>query len=96
MAKQDKNQKEESKEMAAPVAPAKAAGKPPLSELKAFNGAAVMPNPGKLISRLDHAATISYNGEALVIPPRAQGIHAIQIADIQKLGALPAGIQLIK
>lgn len=92
MAKNEKNQKEESAEM---VAPAKA-GKTPLSELKAFNGAAVMPNPGKLISRLDHAATIAYDGEAMMVPPRAQGIHAVQIADIAKLGALPAGVQLIK
>lgn len=88
-----KNDKVQEKEVA--VA-AKSAAKPGMADLKAFNGAAPMPNPGKLISRLDHAATIAYDGEALVIPPRAQGINAIQIADVAKLGALPSGIQLIK
>lgn len=70
--------------------------KVPMSELKAFNGAPVLTNPGKLISRLDHAVTISYNGEGLVIPPRAQGKNAVLVADVAKLGAYPNGIQLIK
>lgn len=67
-----------------------------IKQLEAFAGAPEMPNPGRLVSRLDHAVTISYNGEGLVIPPRAQGKKAVIVADIAKLGAYPSGVQLLK
>lgn len=68
----------------------------PMSEHPAFKGAPAMPNPGKLVSRLDHAVTISYEGRGMMIPPRAQGKNAVVIADINKLGALPSGVQCLK
>lgn len=73
-----------------------AKGKTPMMELPAFKNNPALPNPGKLISRLDHAVTIAYNGEGLVIPPRAQGKNAILVADKAKLGALPSGVECIK
>lgn len=74
----------------------KATSKEEITQLEAFAGAPDMPNPGKLVSRLDHAVTIAYNGEGLVVPPRAQGKHAVVIADVNKLGAIPSGLQLLK
>jgi hypothetical protein len=68
-------------------------------ELKAAKKYAKMPKndlpgfTGELWSRLDHAVTISYNGEAMVLPPRAK---KQRIPNIKKLGALPSGITLIK
>jgi hypothetical protein len=50
------------------------------------------PNPGTVMSRLDHDITISYEGMAMVIPPRGK----IPVADTQKLGALPTGVQVVK
>lgn len=91
-----KDKKEEVKMAQKVEAPKESGGKKPLSELPAFKNNPQLPNPGKLISRLNHAATIAYNGEALVVPPRAQGKHAIVIADIAKLGALPSGVELLK
>lgn len=67
-----------------------------IKKLKAFAGASDRPHPAKLVSRLDHAVTVAYDGEALVIPPRAQGKKAVVIADWNKLGTYPAGVQLIK
>lgn len=68
----------------------------PMSEHPAYKGVIKCEAPGKLVSRLDHAVTISYDGQGLVIPPRAQGKFAVKIANTAKLGALPSGIQLLK
>ena len=48
--------------------------------------------PGVLSSRLDHPVTISYEGRAMIIPPRAK----VDVADTELLGALPSGIALQK
>ena len=46
---------------------------------------------GKLISRLNHPVYISYNGYAMVIPPRGKmlGINK------ELLGALPKGVTYV-
>jgi hypothetical protein len=90
MAKQEMKKEDEVK------AAQKVGGKIPLDQHPAFKGAPDLSKAGKLVSRLDHPVTIAYNGEALIIPPRAQGIHAIVILNTALLGALPAGVQLLK
>lgn len=51
---------------------------------------------GKIVSRQNHSVIIPYDGKGMVIPPRAAGSKAIPIPDVEKLGALPRGIILIK
>lgn len=63
-----------------------------ISDLPAFKNDADMSNPGMLASRLDHSVMISYDGQAMMIPPRAR----VKIGNCEKLGALPVGIQLIR
>lgn len=46
---------------------------------------------GKVISRLNHSATISYDGKAMNIPPRGTAKRI----ELNKLGALPKGTQFI-
>lgn len=51
-----------------------------------------MTNPADLISRQDHPVTLSYNGLALIVPPRG----SLTIADIAKLGgSSPKGIYVV-
>jgi hypothetical protein len=50
-----------------------------------------MLRPGLVINNQIHNLTLSYNGIAMVVPPRGR----VKIADIQKLGGLPKGAQLI-
>lgn len=47
--------------------------------------------PGRLINRQNHPVTLSYNGEALVIPPKG----LVVIANSDKLGGLAAGVVLV-
>lgn len=44
--------------------------------------------PGRVVSRLDHDALLSYNGESIMIP--ARGLR--EVGDVKKLGALPRGV----
>lgn len=87
----------EEKQVQAPdKAPAKSEGKVKnASELDAFKQME-KPAPGKLVSRLDHTATVAYDGDGLQVPPRAHGKTAVNLANWKLLGALPAGVQLIK
>ena len=50
-----------------------------------------MSEPAIVINRLDHPMTLSYGGDAMVVPPRGR----VKIASVQKLGGLPKGIQLV-
>jgi len=92
------NKKMQSKEEAAAPAPEKKAsawkgGKAEkISDLPAFKNDADQSNPGTLASRLDHSATVAYDGQGMVLPPRSR----LKVGNIEKLGALPAGVQLIK
>lgn len=47
--------------------------------------------PGMIVSRLDHPVSLSYSGEGMMLPPRGKE----KIANINKLGKLPAGVSLI-
>jgi hypothetical protein len=62
------------------------------AELPAFKDESDKSNPGMLMSRLDHSVTISYEGHAMVIPPRGR----INIGNTAKLGAIPTGVHLQK
>ena len=44
--------------------------------------------PATVINKLNHNATLSYNGLAMVVAPQARA----EIADYEKLGALPRGV----
>lgn len=44
--------------------------------------------PAMVISRLNHPATLSYDGLSMIIPPRGRE----KIANMNKLGALPQGV----
>lgn len=48
-------------------------------------------SPAIVINRLPHPMTLSYGGEAMVVPPRGK----VKIANIEKLGGLPKGMQLL-
>lgn len=48
-------------------------------------------HPVLLISSLDHPVTLSYNGQGMILAPRARRT----IANEKKLGALPKGITKI-
>lgn len=48
--------------------------------------------PGHLINRMNHPVTLSYGGEALVIPARGR----VYIMNSQKLGGLAMGIVFVK
>ena len=50
-----------------------------------------MLDPGYLVSRQNHPVTLSYEGEALVIPPRGR----VRIANKAKLGGLTMGVAFI-
>lgn len=54
-----------------------------------------MTKPGSVVSQKDHNITISYNGESIIIPPRA-GVGERRVANIDKLGALPRGVFVIQ
>lgn len=47
--------------------------------------------PGHVINRMNHNMTITYDGEAMVIAPRARE----KVADIEKLGSLPHGVVVV-
>lgn len=47
---------------------------------------------GKVVSRLNHPVELSYNGEALMIPPKGQG----KGLDKEKLGSLPNGVVFVQ
>ena len=48
-------------------------------------------SPAIVINRLMHPMTLSYDGEAMVVPPRGK----VRIANQEKLGGLPQGMQLL-
>lgn len=48
--------------------------------------------PARLINRMIHPMTLSYMGEAMILPPRGKRV----VADWQKLGNLPKGVTMIK
>lgn len=62
-----------------------------LEEVKMTQPTKVISLIGKVISRLNHSVTISYDGKAMQVAPRgtAKGI------ELNKLGALPKGTQFI-
>jgi hypothetical protein len=45
-----------------------------------------------LVSRMDQPMTISYEGKAMVLSPRAGSKHPCVIEDSRLLGALPKGV----
>lgn len=47
--------------------------------------------PGHLINRNNHDVTLSYAGEALVIPPRGKAL----IPNVEKLGGLAPGVVFV-
>ena len=47
--------------------------------------------PAFLINSLDHSMTLSYGGDAMVIPSRGK----VKIANMQKMGGLPKGMKLV-
>lgn len=47
--------------------------------------------PAWIISRQDHPITLSYGGEAIIIPPRGREL----IANYEMLGALPKGVSVV-
>mgnify|MGYP001556179953 CR=1 FL=1 len=51
---------------------------------------------GKLVSRLQHPATVSYEGMSLIVPPHSHGKNAPKIPDKSKLGSLPKGVHFVK
>jgi len=57
-----------------------------------FKAAMPTEGPGRLISKLNHPVTISYNGEAMQLPPRGKE----KVSNVKKLGALPRGVLLVK
>lgn len=65
-----------------------------IKELDAFKVSEIK-NPARVCSMLDHPTTISYKGEALVIPPKARGKKA-PLVDFKMLGACPRGIVVVK
>jgi hypothetical protein len=50
-----------------------------------------MTNPAILVNKLKHNASLSYNGEGMIVAPQAR----VKIADFNKLGALPRGVVCI-
>lgn len=50
-----------------------------------------MDHSATVVSRQNHPVTLSYNGMAMVIPPRGR----VKIADKRKLGMLPVGVRVI-
>jgi hypothetical protein len=48
-----------------------------------------------LVSRMDQPMLISYNGEGMLVPPRAGAKHPFVIEDSRLLGALPKGLTKI-
>lgn len=61
----------------------------------AFKNDTEMSSPVALISRLPHVATISYDGESIMVPPGAAGKNAVIVGNKNKLGALPKGVEAI-
>jgi hypothetical protein len=49
-----------------------------------------MDDPARLSSRLDHPATIPYNSQSIIVPPRG----TVTIANLTLLGTAPAGIYI--
>lgn len=48
--------------------------------------------PAKIVSQLNHTVFLSYNGEAMAVPPFGK----VEIGNLEKLGtALPKGIFVI-
>jgi len=47
--------------------------------------------PGKVINRLPHDVTLSYDAGVIIIPPRGRE----KVANFEKLGALPRGVMLV-
>lgn len=45
-----------------------------------------------LVSRMDQPMTISYEGQSVVLPPRAGSKHPLVFEDGRLLGALPKGV----
>jgi hypothetical protein len=48
------------------------------------------PNMVTLVSTLDHPVTISYDGDAMVIPPKGR----VAKVDPARLGAIPRGLRV--
>jgi hypothetical protein len=51
----------------------------------------VLVSPALLINKLDHPMTISYEGLAMIVPPRGR----VKVANMQKVGGYPKGMQLV-
>jgi hypothetical protein len=51
---------------------------------------AATPKSVTLVSTLDHPVTISYDGDAMIIPPRGR----IGTIDPARLGAIPKGVRV--
>jgi len=51
---------------------------------------AATPKSVTLVSTLDHPVTISYDGDAMIIPPRGR----IGTIDPARLGAVPKGVRV--
>jgi len=49
-------------------------------------------NPATVINRFPHPMTLSYEGNAMILPPRSRN----KIADSEKLGHIPKGIMLVR
>lgn len=47
--------------------------------------------PAYVTNRFDHNLTLVYDGNAMIIPPRGK----VKIANMNKLGSLPKGTQVI-
>lgn len=67
-----------------------------LADHPAFQDDTEMSSPVSLISRLPHAATVSYDGDSIIIPPGAAGKNAVIVGNKNKLGALPKGVEAVK
>lgn len=97
--KRDKKAKKSSPKKGLRVVKKRVLTKSQLTSIRAlpgFKGVTDRPKPGTIHSRLSHSATISYEGRALVIPPRAQGKTAIIVENFDKLGALPTGVNCLE
>jgi hypothetical protein len=92
--KKDKNQKTKQvmEDQSFDYVPAK---DPAAAEAAGIKSRKFGPNACGLVSRMDHPMTISYNGEAMVLPPRAGAKHPFVVEDRRLLGALPAGVTTV-
>lgn len=84
--------KKASAPVAAPEADYVPAKDPAAAEAAGISKGLFGPHACLLVSRMDQPMTVSYKGEALVLPPRAGSKHEFVIEDSRLLGALPKGV----